>query len=429
LSISAAVSMLLLIAPSIARGEVGPQELTSGIGRFQSILCHDIDLDGRDEIVFGSYEGYVVSVEHRSGDYRVDWRSEKYGTRCWGLEIGQFDEDEQPEIVIGDGDGEVRSVDGVTKDEEWRSETLVRDAHGLCLHDEDGDGRNELIVGTGFKTDQGWGQVYFFENNDSSAYDELPPFDSRLRELHVEDLDGDNEQELLVCSGAALGDVPGEGYFRVFDLGTRALEFKSDDLGGCTEGLKVIDLDGDQLPEIVLSTGYRYRDGYCMVYSWDGEGYTRTWKSANIGPKAYGLEIADIDGDSVLEIIVSNMAGQIFVYDSLTKDLEWSASDLGRDMLGLTVGDPDGDGEPEIIVGQGGYVGKGDYTSGYTPPHVYIIDGRTKELEAVLGDQDPLLPYLQIALLGSISVLLVLVALTVRVIVHARTLNRGGKGP
>jgi hypothetical protein len=48
-------------------------------------------------------------------------------------------------------------------------------------------------------------------------------------------------------------------------------------------------------------------------------------------------------------------------------------------------------------------VGKGDYTSGYTTPHIYIIDGKTKEIEAVLGEVDEVKQWLGFAILiGSV---------------------------
>lgn len=393
---SAFILVLLAVLP-VVNGEVEPEDLTSGIGRFQSIICDDVDNDGRNEILFGSYDGYVVSVEYVSGDYSVDWTSERFGTRVWGLRSGQFDDDEAVEIIVGDGDGVVRSIDGRSKKIEWTSETLVRDAHGILLHDLDGDGKNELIVGTGFKTDQAWGQVYFFKPNSSAPYDTLPPFDSRLREIDIADVDNDGEEELIVCSGVSLGDIQGEGYIRVFDLETGELEWKSPDLFGCIEGLKIIDLNGDGTLEIIVSNGYRYREGWCYIYSFDGVDYRRVWRSDNIGPKAYGLDVADIDDDGVLEIVVSNMNGYIFVYDGETRLLEWRSENLGRDVLGLTIADPDRDGQLEIIAGQGGYNGKGDFTSGYVTPHVYIIDGKTKETEAVLGEVDTVLLWLRVA--------------------------------
>lgn len=410
-----AVCMMSLscLLPS-ALGEVEPGDLTSGIGRFQSIICHDIDLDGRMEILFGSYDGYVVSVEHSGGEYFVDWTSDRFGTRVWGLRAGQFDDDGAMEIIVGDGDGKVRSIDGITKEVEWESETLVRDAHGILLHDEDGDGSNELIVGTGFKTDQGWGQVYFFRPDSPSPYDKMDPFDSRLREIDVHDLDSDGREELIVCSGVSLGDIRGEGYIRIFDLETRELEWKSPDLGGCMEGLKVLDVDDDGTVEIIASNGYRYREGWCYIFSYDGSDYVREWKSGNIGPKAYGIDSADIDDDGTMEIIISNMAGRIMVYDGVTRQLEWMSEELGRDILGVVVADPDKDGDLEIIAGQGGYNGKGDFTSGYTAPHVYIIDGKTKQVEDIFGRVDTFMQWMKVAELVLVGAGLAQIALISR---------------
>lgn len=419
------ITVLLLLQSAPATAEVDPDSLHSGIGRFNSIVCHDVDNDGRDEILFGSYEGYVVSVEFRDGDYFVDWTSPKFGTRTWGLTVGQFDNDTAVEIIVGDGDGVVRAIDGSTKEIEWESQELVRDAHGLLLHDVDGDSENELLVGTGFKTDQGWGQIFFFERNSTDYYDSFDPFDSRLREMDVADIDNDGQEELIVGSGVSLGDVAGEGYIRVFDLQTKELEWKSEDLEGCVEGLRVIDLDDDGILEIVTSSGYRYRDSHCFIFSYnigdvnntgnDESGtdpeYRRVWKSDNIGPKAYGLDVGDIDGDGVIEIILGNLGGQIYVFDGITHQEEWKSGNLGRDILGITIGDPDRDGEIEIIAGQGGYIGKGDYTSGYVTPHVYVIDGKTHEVEAVFGEVDAILQWLKIGILLALIVALAELAL------------------
>jgi WD40 repeat protein len=408
------------IIPAV-NGEVRPDQLKSGIGRFSSIICSDIDSDGRKEIVFGSYDGFVTSVEYRGGDYYVDWTSERYGTRTWGIIAGQFDDDENLELVIGDGDGIVRVLDGRTKEQEWRSVTLDRDAHGLLLHDVDGDGINELMVGTGFKTDQGWGQVYFFRNNSSEPFRTLPEtWNSRLRELDISDLDNDGEEELIVSSGAALGDVKGEGYFRVYDLQTLEVEFESEDLQGCVEGMKIRDLDSDGTPEIIVSNGYRYREGWCFIFSWNGETYEMIWKSGNIGPKVYGMDVKDVDSDGTIEIVLANMAGFIFVFDGLTREKEWTSGELGRDILGLVIEDVDGDGEQEIIAGQGGYIGKGDYTSGYVTPHVYVIDGKTKTTEAVLGDIDEVKQWMIVVIIILSALALIQLALISRLILRKR---------
>ncbi len=419
----ALVLTTLLIVPfflTMASAEVEPSDLTSGIGRFGSIICEDVDDDGRMEILFGSYDGYVVSAEFRSGDYHVDWISDQFGTRVWGLTTGQFDDDSALEIIVGDGDGIVRSIDGQTKKVEWTSTGLVRDAHGLLLHDLDGDGKNELIVGTGFKTDQGWGTVYFFRQGEKEPYDQLDPFDSRIRHIEIADVDNDGEDELICTSGSALGDVKGEGYLRVFDLETKELEWKSPDLEGCMEGMKIVDLDGDGVLEIVTSNGYRYREGWLFIHHFmDGE-YRQVWRSENLGPKAYGLDIGDIDNDGTLEIVVGNMGGYIFVYDGVTHQLEWQSENLGRDILGVVLADPDKDGQIEIIAGQGGYNGKGDFTSGYSTPHVYVIDGETKEMEAVLGEVDEVIQWLQVIIMIGVAIALIEIGIAVRLYIKRK---------
>jgi hypothetical protein len=406
--------------------EVPPEALRSGIGRFNSIICRDVDGDSRDEILFGSYEGYIVSVEFQGGDYFVDWTSPEFGERAWGLTAGQFDTDPAVEIIVGDGEGNVRAIDGETKKVEWKSEEIFRDAHGLLLHDVDDDGENELFVGTGFKTDQPWGQIYLFQREDSKADYTFARFDSRLREIDIRDVDNDGEEELIVGSGVSLGDVAGEGYIRVFDLDTKELEWKSPDLGGCIEGLKVADLDGDGILEIIASNGYRYREGYCFIYHYQNGEYNRVWKSKNIGPKAYGLDVGDIDDDGRTEIVLANLAGYIYVFDGVTFAEEWRSENLGRDILGVTLGDPDGDGETEIIAGQGGYIGKGDYTSGYVTPHVYVIDGRTHEIEAVLGEIDEFLQWVQVGILVTIVIALVEIGIIVRIKTKPGSTSRGG---
>lgn len=418
------ISQPLMPILSTASAEVGPENLTSGIGRFNSIICKDVDGDARDEILFGSYEGYIVSVEYVNDDYFVDWTSPQFGERAWGLTAGQFDDDSAMEIIVGDGDGIVRAIDGSTKKIEWTSETLVRDAHGLLLHDVDGDEENELVVGTGYKTDQGWGQIYLFKKGQSQYYDAFEPFDSRLRELEVMDIDNDGDEELIVGCGVSLGDIAGEGYVRVFDLETKKLEWKSPDLGGCVEGLRVTDLDGDDIPEIVVSNGYRYREGFCYIFRYEGGEYRRIWKSSNIGPKAYGLDVGDIDDDGVKEIVIGNLAGYVYIFDGITHRQEWRSENLGRDILGITLGDPDRDGEIEIIAGQGGYIGKGDFTSGYVTPHVYVIDGKSHRIEAVLGEIDTVIQWVQVGILVAVIVALVEVGIIMRIRTRPKTKSK-----
>ena len=89
---------------------------------------------------------------------------------------------------------------------------------------------------------------------------------------------------------------------------------------------------------------------------------------------------------------------------------------LGKDVMGFALVDMDADSQLEIIAAQGGYQGKGDYTSGYTTPHIYVIDGKTHEIEYTLGDKDYVELVLQIILLVVVILFLVQVGVLTKIL-------------
>ncbi|UCC93544.1 MAG: VCBS repeat-containing protein, partial [Thermoplasmata archaeon] len=209
-------------------------------------------------------------------------------------------------------------------------------------------------------------------------------------------------------SGVNLGDIEGQGFLRVLDAATGELEWESEDLGGDVQGVVVYDTDLDERPNIVVGTGYRYREGHVAVFQYDpaSEQYVEQWATGNIGPKAWGVAVGDVDGDGSVEIVVGNQPGYIRILDASSGTVEWESDLLGTDIFGMSLADVDGDGRTDIVASQGGYQGKGDFTSGYSDPHIYVIDGETREFTYVLGERD-----LQGALLTGILLLLILVAL------------------
>ena len=374
-------------------------------GRFNSIRVADVDGDGNMEIVWGNYDGHISVVRFQDGGYRPVWRSPTLEYRLWGLDVGDANNDGRPDIVAGGGNGHVYVFDGGNHTLLWKSQDLVRDADGIRVADVNSDGANEIVVGCGYRTDVPHGRIYVFNwtTHQEMFHDAAisREFDAKIRGMAVADVDGDGVKEIIAGSGVALGEKPGEGYVRVFSGKDGSLKWKSPDTNGDVEGLVVADTDGDGDLEITGGNGYRYNQGYAFQYRYKGSGgvgappaYEQVWFSDNIGPKAYGLAVDDIDGDGAKEIVVGNEPGYIWVFDGATRQLRWKSDLLGSDILGLATGDVNHDGDVEIIAGQGGYQGKADFTSAYTDPHIIIIDGRTKTIEAVLGGTD----YLELAL-------------------------------
>ncbi|UCD91997.1 MAG: VCBS repeat-containing protein, partial [Methanobacteriota archaeon] len=179
--------------------------------------------------------------------------------------------------------------------------------------------------------------------------------------------------------------------------------------------------DGDGNPEIVSGNGYRYNPGYLNIFRYTGGAgigtpaiYEKVFESDDIGPKAYGLDAADIDGDGIIEIVIGNQPGYIWVFDGSTREVEWKSELLGSDILGIQLYDIDRDGTVEIIAAQGGYQGKADFTSAYTTPHIFIIDGKTYSIEERIGESDYLAWAFQIIIISMVIILLVLLNILVK---------------
>jgi hypothetical protein len=414
---------LLLVQqfPAAAAATIDSDSVGTAPGRFNAIRVADVDADGNMEIITGNYEGFISVIEYREGGYRQEWKSGILEYRLWGLDVGDVDNDGDLDIVVGGGHGHVYAFDGKSHKRIWESAPLVRDAHGIDIGDVNSDGNNELVIGCGYRTDVPHGRIYVFQwANHTELYkdaDISKEFDAKIRGMAIADIDADGTKEIIAGSGVVLGEKPGEGYVRVYNGKDGSLEWKSPDTNGDVEGLVVADTDGDGNLEITGGNGYRYYNGFAFQYRFKGEGgvgspqaYSQVWFSDNIGPKAYGLAVGDIDGDSTNEIVVGNQPGYIWVFDGATKQVKWKSELLGSDVLGIALADLDRDGAMEIVAGQGGYQGKADFTSAYTSPHIFIIDGKTKAVEAKLGEEDYLELGLQSATLLVVIILLAEVA-------------------
>lgn len=384
-----------------AKADIDSDYLGSGPGRFNSLKAMDIDDDGNVEIVFGNYDGYLNILESRDGNYFEEWRSENLGHRLWGIEIADCDSDGYYEILAGNGEGEVFVFNATSHKLKWKIEDLGRDAHGIAVGNVDDEPNMEIVIGTGYKTDTPLGMVYIFDGITRELDGVVANISSRHRGVAIADVDNDGINEIIFGDGVSLGETAGEGYIYIysFDEGNLVREWKSDDLDGDVMALVTHDLDGDGTLEIIAGNGYRYNQGYCFIFRYvgaNGEGtgtpaiYKQVWESEDIGPKAYGLDVGDIDSDGIVEIVVGNQPGYIWIFDSSTHEVEWKSPLLGTDILGIEIADVDLDGEIEIIASQGGYIGKSDWTSAYTTPHLYIINGKTHEIEFKLGELDSL---------------------------------------
>ncbi len=261
----------------------------------------------------------------------------------------------------------------------WRRTALGSQigASGLTVADLDGDGRPEILVGGNSRFDHSlndfWQILRWDGTNYSQIWESLPEgtlrvltafqadtdraleilttsrneirlYDgatrkierriltpaSEIRSLAVADLDGDGKVELIFCDPIDLF---------VANLATGTLLWRLPGFGGSS--LAVGQLDDDAAQEIVV-TGFgeigRVIDGMTRQVEWP--------HPAGFG---FSVRLADLTGDSRLEIIALVPAG-VRVFDPRRRTQLWKR--LTNDgATAIAVGDIDGDGRNEVVYG------------------------------------------------------------------------------
>ena len=122
----------------------------------------------------------------------------------------------------------------------------------------------------------------------------------------------------------------------------------------------IVDLDGDGITEIV---GTDNNNNRILIYESIGDNaYSRTAELPNVseGKNIYSKDFAidDFNSDGVLDLVVGDSEGELFVYSAIADDqfrLSSTGMILGElnvdAVLHLSSGDLNGDGQPEFVVG------------------------------------------------------------------------------
>ncbi len=334
----------------------------------------DIDADGRQELL-ARQQGYVYAfdVELRLPKWSIYFM---YGSA--GISAANMDADPTLEVIAGDAQwGEVKIFDGASGALDG---SIVNPEHGVtdvAAGDADGDGDLDLLWGAGY-TSSGEDHLYVADWNDRAIMWENTHLDGPFLNPVVGDLDGDGRQELVTVSRSSDSGY-NSGRIVVFDARSQRLRAISQGIvsGGSwvgTRDLRLRDVDGDAGLEILVAADDSY-DGVLEAYDFDpvANTFTRTFiNTVQVWNQTFNsVEAADIDKDGQMEIL-GGAGGMLHVYNYATGDEEWQSLYLGGySITGLEVADFDGDNSPEIAAMWSG----GD---------IYVFDGPTKQLEAVL---------------------------------------------
>ena len=365
-------------------GKNGTEYWQNDTVRGYSIAVGDVDGDDKNEIVAGGqnfYFGNGITVFENDGTFKFFYPT--YSDRVKDIELGDVDNDDVDDIVACNNVDARRiyvfkGTDGSDLTgwpKSFYGGAIIND---IALGNLDGYPGLDIAA---ISNTVGDGTLYAFGRTGNELW---PPNTTvRGRSVEIGDVDGDNENEVVI------GDYE-SGNVYVYDGATGTLEY-SFDTGGPVAEIELGDLDGDTSDLEIAALHAEPATLYALkaesgnpnlVEMWN---YNIDWYTEYYGE---GLAIGDVDRDYKNEVIAASTSVncRIWAFDGLDSnsdgqgDVVWMY-DLGPTANDLEVGDIDGDGDMDVIVGTNG--GFSVYALS-TQEHTAVV-----ESETIFFDSDP----------------------------------------
>lgn len=315
-----------------------------------NIVPHDLDGDGRQELLANSYRSDALMMYTCSDKPRdpQNWKRHVIDDAVGG-DIPVRHAAEFLKAVLRD-----KLLGGFTGG-----------AHYTAVADMNSDGRDDLIVAGDLK----YYDVVWYETPDDitqvSEWKKHVVYSNiSQRTYHVEtgDIDSDGDQDIVFATreNMSVGWLRNDG-----SPGPWAATFVDRECRRCYNA-RVADIDNNGRQDIVSSEDTSSAGGKLHLYCYSTDpSMPGNWTDHIIGhfPAGYGVsvfEINDIDGDGDLDVIIGNHQGDVYILENPyphDTHREWqkhrvNSYDSKRDysIREIDIGDIDNDGDPDIIV-------------------------------------------------------------------------------
>jgi len=323
-----------------------------------SMTIGDVDNDGKAEIIGGTaiYNG-APAVKIINGDTMT---TTTIPASAEGVGVGDANNDGKNELIVGsDQWGDIQGFDVASGTRLWSVHNPNWGTIGIVAGDPDGDGKNEVVWSS-------YDPGLFVGNANTQTMESVPDdFNGPFR-IAVADLNGDGRLEMVVTSATANSHYSsGVGSAYVFDYETHRLIAKLPIPNYLSISQMAIgQVDGDAAKEIVLLTA-DYQGGQVLVY--DGVTFALEWSSGPppccsnpSQPSGAALLVRNIDGDATDEIIYATNENRVQVLNGASAFIQYTTPALDSPIYNMDIADIDGDGILDLAVATqtGAYVFK-----------------------------------------------------------------------
>ncbi len=318
-----------------------PGEFVAGVGYSNSFVnwAYDINADGWTDVIVGGFPGEPFHWYENPKNEEGHWAEHQIWTSFCN-ESPQFRDvtgDDRPDIVIGSqpesqmGYLEIPTGDAVYQTWAFRPISRPGDPaengtfryyHGLGVTDVDGDGNNDVVIPHGWwqnpGTREGGEPWEFFEHRLSVAPDQ-PPLTGA--DIYAEDLDLDGDNDLIMSCAHAYGvwwfENTGADDFSEFAYHV------IDESYSQTHAMWFADINGDGQEDMITGKRFFAHNGAdpggndpVVMYWYEvhpAEGGPEFIAHEIVAGRETGVgtqfEVNDLDGDGLLDIILSNKKG------------------------------------------------------------------------------------------------------------------------
>ncbi|MCP4218093.1 MAG: VCBS repeat-containing protein [bacterium] len=286
------------------------------------------------------YYWYALTYDEANATYSQTFVSPTINDNIVGIKVTNILDDSAKEIVVVLESGRLLFYNQQDKSflKEISLPLLYRPyIKDLEIADIDSDGIKEFIVATSY-------DLYVFSDTGTLKW--------KLEGIAGDDvlaaqMDDDNALEIAVSSG------------RIIDGITHQVEWYRTE--GFGEKLVAGDIDNDGRDELIAVQAWDF------IWAFDIERKLPKWSIA-AGGDLDTCFLADIDNDSVLELLVGDgQWGEVHAYDTVTQAEEWSIVNPENGVNSIFCCDADNDGVSEVLWAAG--------------EHLYVADWKTLRIE------------------------------------------------